>query len=52
LAMLPEPESEQQRRKLCVEYAERWKSSGEDSFALDDEVRDKLRASQCTCLGK
>jgi hypothetical protein len=52
LAMLPEPESEQQRRKLCAEYAQRWKSSGEDSFALDDETRDKLRASHCTCLGQ
>ena len=52
LAMLPEPESEQQRRKLCVEFAQRWKLSGADPAVLDDEIRSKLRTSYCTCVGK
>jgi tetratricopeptide (TPR) repeat protein len=52
LAMLPEPESEKQRRKLCGEYELRWKSSGADPSVLDDEMHDKLRTTHCTCIGK
>jgi len=52
LAMLPEPESEKQRRKLCGEYELRWKSSGADPSVLDDEMRSKLRTTHCTCIGK
>jgi tetratricopeptide (TPR) repeat protein len=52
LAMLPEPESEKQRRKLCGEYELRWKSSGADLSVLDDEMRSKLRTTHCTCIGK
>ncbi len=52
LAMLPEPESEQQRRKLCTQYGKRWKAAGEDPSVLDDEIRRKLRAAKCSCVGQ
>jgi tetratricopeptide (TPR) repeat protein len=50
LAMLPDADSKLQRQKLCSQFGNQWKATGENAAALDIEIRKSLQSSQCTCV--
>jgi tetratricopeptide (TPR) repeat protein len=51
LGMLPDAESEPQRKKLCVHFGQRWHAAGKETPASDSkDPLQLLRDKHCTCV--
>ena len=53
LALIPEPEQQKQRQKLCALFGKRWQqvSADEAAAVIDSAIANSLQEKQCTCVG-